>query len=63
MAIGNVQFKTLLLKASSGQVWIRYQCFVSLNCSFLFADSHQKCKWLAHFLFTRSNGEACRKTF
>jgi len=41
-------FKTVSLKAFSDQVWIRYQSFCFLNCSFSFAVSLQK--WLAHYL-------------
>ena len=51
-------FTTLLLKALSDQVLIRYQCFVSLNCLFSFGVSLRK--WLAHSLFWRSNWEIHR---
>ena len=40
------------------QVWIRYQCFVALNCLFWFAVS--KWKWFAHSLFKRGNWETDR---
>ena len=45
---GNAWFKTVPLKAFSDQVWIIYQCFYFLKCSFSFAVSLQK--WLAQDL-------------
>ena len=42
------------------QVWIRYQCFCFFKLHIFICGFVQK--WLAHFLFVRSNGEVYRNT-